>query len=241
MSVRAITERLAHPFVRLRAYFREELELLRDFMRCYKAARTMSAAETRCTAIHEAGHAVILIALGLAFSAVSIIPDVRKGTLGQVYLARHDRTADLRRFPREAVYLRYSMVYYAGAEAVRQLIPTHPNPDAGASTDNRRAANLIRHSIGGDAESVDLLFLLAKRRCALLVDHYQPEIQALAGALEAELILSAKAARKVFMRSLTKRAARPLSFAADPTLDGLAGDEAFRAFLLRLNLPTRAT
>jgi hypothetical protein len=240
MSVRAITERLAHPFVRLHAYFRKQLELLRDFMRCYKAARTRSAAETRSTAIHEAGHAVILIALGLAFRAVSIIPDVREGTLGQVYLARHDRTADLLTFPREAIYLRYSMVYYAGAEAVRQLIPTHPNPDAGASTDKRRAANLIRHSIGGDAQSVDLLLLLAKRRCALLVDHYQPEIQALAGALEAELILSAEAARKVFMRSLRKRATRPLSFAVDPTLDGLAGDEAFRAFLRRLNLPTRA-
>jgi phytoene/squalene synthetase len=75
----------------------------------------------------------VLIALGLAFSAVSIIPDVREGTLGQVYLAQDDRTADLRTLPREAVYLRYAMVYYAGAEAVRQLIPTHPNPDAGAT------------------------------------------------------------------------------------------------------------
>jgi hypothetical protein len=138
VSVRAKTKRLAHPFVRLHAYVRKELELLRDLMRCYKAARARSAAETRSTAIHEAGHAVVLIAFGLAFSAVSIIPDVREGTLGQVYLAQHDRTADLRTFPREAVYLRHSMVCYAGAEAVRQLIPTHPNPDAGASTRSRR-------------------------------------------------------------------------------------------------------
>ena len=35
------------------------------------------------------------------------------------------------------------------------------------------------------------------------------------------------------MRSLTKRTARLLSFASDPTLNGLAGDEAFRAFLRR--------
>jgi hypothetical protein len=110
MSVRAKTRDLAHPFVRLHVYFRKELELLRDFMRCYKAARSGSAAETRSTAIHEAGHAVVLIALGLAFSAVSIIPDVREGTLGHVYLAPHDRTADLRTFPCEAIYLRYGMV-----------------------------------------------------------------------------------------------------------------------------------
>ena len=132
------------------------------------------------------------------------------------------------------------MVYYAGAEAVRQLIPTDPDPDAGASADKRQAANLIRYSIGGDAESVDFLFSLAKRRCALLVYHYRPEIEALARTLEAERILTARAARKVVRRSLTKRAARLLSFASDPTLNGLAGDEAFRAFLRRLNLPTRA-
>jgi hypothetical protein len=96
MSVRAKIRRLAHPFLRLHAFFRKELGLLRDFMRRSKAARTRSAAETRTTAIHQAGHAVVLIALGLAFSAVSIIPDVREGTLGQVYLAQDDRTADLR-------------------------------------------------------------------------------------------------------------------------------------------------
>jgi hypothetical protein len=72
------------------------------------------------------------------------------------------------------------------------------------------------------------------------VDHYQPEIQALAGAFEAGLILSAEAARKVFMSLLTKRAARLFCFASDLTLNGLAGDEAFRAFPQRLNLPTRA-
>ena len=232
MSLREKTKCLVRPFISVHAYLRKEVELLRHIERCYRAAKTRSAAETRSTAIHEAGHAVVLIALGLVFSAVSIIPDVRDGTLGRVYLAQHDRTADLHALPREEVNLRYSMVYYAGAEAVRQVLPTHPNPDAGASTDNRLAANLIRYGIGGDAKSVDFLVSLAKRRCALLVDHHRPEIQALAGALEAELILSAKAARKVFMRSLTTRAGRLLSFASE--------DEVFRAFLRRLNLPTRA-
>jgi len=240
MSLLGIATSLAHRLVRLQAYVRRELELLRDASRCLTAAKARSSAETRSTAIHEAGHAVVLIALGLAFSAVSIVPDVRAGTNGHVSCAQDDVRANLCMLAREAVYLRYAMVAYAGAEAVRQLIPTHPNPDQGASADKQHAAELIRHRIGGDADSIDLLFSLAKRRCALLVEHYQPEIRALAGTLEAELILSAAAARSVFMSSLTERSARLLSFESDPTLNGLAGDEAFRVFLHRLNLPGRA-
>lgn len=239
MSLRRTATRLAHQFVSLLSYLREQLDLLRDYWRDYRAAKTRSAVEARSTAIHEAGHTVALIALGLAFSAVSIIPDIPGGTLGQVYVARDHHTADLPALPREAVHLRYAMVYYAGAEAVRQLMPTHPNPDAGASADMRDAAGLIRERIGGDAARVDLLFSLAKRRCAVLVDHYQPEIQELADELEAKLFLSARAAHKVFMTSLTRRAGRILTFASDPTLTGLAGDEVFCAFLRRLNLRVR--
>jgi len=158
-----------------------------------------------------------MIALGLSLVWVSIIPDVRGGTLGQAYcLEDYATAADLR--TRNAIYLQYAMVYYAGAEAVRQLIPTDPDPDAGAASDEQYADEVIRHRIGGDARSIELLFSLAKRRCALLVEYYQPEIQALAGALEAELILSAKNARKVFKRSLAGRAVRPLTFKSDFTL-----------------------
>jgi len=71
-------------------------------MRDYKAAKTRSAAETRRTAIHEAGHVVVLIALGLAFVGVSIIPDIRAATLGQVFCSPEDVTADRR--ARETIY-----------------------------------------------------------------------------------------------------------------------------------------
>src|SRR5215469_105518 len=54
----------------------------------YKAAKTRPAAETRRTAIYEAGHVVVLIALGLAFVGVSIIPDIRAGTLDQVFCSQ---------------------------------------------------------------------------------------------------------------------------------------------------------
>lgn len=229
MSLRTTAQRLAHPFVRLHVYWHKTLVFVRDFNRDRKAARIRSAAETRSTAIHEAGHAAMLIALGLAFIGASIIPDVRSGTLGRVVWSQDQVTTDMR--AGEAAYLRYAMVYYAGAEAVRQLIPTHPNPDAGASADKRYATDLIRRYIGDDALAIDLLLSVAKRRCASLVEHYQPEIQALAGVLEAEQTLLGKAARKVFMRSLTQRGGRLLSFESDPR------DEAFLRFLRKLNLP----
>lgn len=231
MSLRTRAKRLAHPFVGLHGFFRIGLQFLRDSIRNQKAAKTRSAAETRETAIHEAGHAAMLIALGLAFIGASTIPDVRGGTLGRVVWSQDQVTTGLR--AGEAAYLRYAMVYYAGAEAVRQLIPTHPNPDGGASADKRYAAELIRRYLGDDAVAIDLLLSVAKRRCALLVEHHQPEIQALAGVLEAEQILMAKAARKIFMRSLTQRGGRLLSFASDPR------DEAFLGFLRKLNLPGR--
>jgi hypothetical protein len=103
MYLRAAAKRLAHQVIGPLARFCKELALLRDFTRDYTAAKTRSTAETRRTAIREAGHAVVLIALGLAFGGVSIIPDVRAGTLGQVFWSQDDATADTR--AREAIYL----------------------------------------------------------------------------------------------------------------------------------------
>lgn len=69
--------------------------------------------------------------------------------------------------------------------------------------------------------------------------HYQPEIQALALAAETNLTLSGRVARKLFIRSLTKRSGRLMFFKTDPTLHGLAADEAHQSFLRRMNLPGR--
>jgi len=237
MPLRAKTKHLAHQFVRLHAYFRSEVEQLRDFRRRIDALATQSPAEINSTAIHEAGHAVLQLAFGLDLVAVSIIPDPRKRTAGYVLGKKEVATDDLEMVGRQALVLRQAMVYYAGAEAVRQLIPTDPNPDAGATPDNRRASELLIHEIGGNAEYVDFLFSLARRRCALLVAHHQPEIRALAAALEEKLILSGEVARKVFLQSLAKRSGRLMSFQTDHMLHGLVGDVAFRAFLRKLKLP----
>lgn len=239
MPLRAKAKGLAHTFLRLRSYLRSEFDLLRDAGRGLKAVRTRPPAELHSTAIHEAGHAVLRIALGLDIVAVSIIPDFRKGAAGYVLCEVEPATAELRTVGRKAFFLGHVMVYYAGAEAVRQLIPTDPNPDAGASSDERKAAKLILDQIGGPDDAIDFLFSLARRRCALLVAHFQPEIKALAAELEAKLILSGKVACKVFMKSLTKRSGRLMIFENNPTLHGLVGDEAYQSFLRRINLPGR--
>lgn len=237
MPLRAKTKHLAHQFVRLHAYFRRELEQLRDFARRIKALETQSPAEIYNTAIHESGHAVLQLALGLDLVAVTIIPDPHEKAAGYALCKKPVATDDLQMVGRQALVLRQAMVYYAGAEAVRQLIPTDPNPDARAAIDNRRASELIIHEIGGNAEYVVFLFSLARRRCALLVAHHQPEIRALAAALQEKLVLSGKVARKVFLRSLARRSGRPMSFQTDHMLRGLVGDVSFRAFLRKLNLP----
>jgi len=222
MSLRAQAKRLAQPFVGLCARFRKKLDSLRNIERNINPAKTRSPAEIHSTAIHEAGHAALMIALGFGCEAVTIIPDLRKGSVGLSIdggldgrtqdLSETDvATAELHTFAPEACsYLRRAMVFYAGAEAVRQLIPTNPHPEAGAWSDKERAIKLISN-IASDAESAYVMLSFARRRCRLLVAHYRPQIQALAHALEARLTLSGEAPHTVFMRSLRERPGRPFS------------------------------
>jgi hypothetical protein len=237
MPLREKTRYLAHQFVRLHAYFRGELEQLRDFRRRINALEAQSPAEIQSTAIHEAGHAMLSLAFGLDLVAVSIIPDLRTQADGYVICAKDIAAGQLDMVGRQAFFLRQAMICYAGAEAVRQLIPTDPNPDAGANSDQQRAAEFIIHEIGGNAEYVDFLFSLARRRCALLVADYQPEILALASALEENWILSGKVAREVCLKSLAKRSGRLMTFQTDHMLHGLVGDVALRGFLRKMNFP----
>ena len=175
-------------------------------------AENRAPAEAHRTAIHEAGHAALLVALGIGCSLVSIVPYLSKGWDGFCVPAGPTAAELNVMVARDAYYLQRAMVSYAGAEAVRQLIPTDPNPDAGASTDERHAAEFIIDGIDPDTESPELFFALAKRRCALLVAHYQPEILALARALEENRMLSGKYTRRVFMKSLAKRSGTLMTF-----------------------------
>jgi len=211
-QIRNAAKQLVHQLLRARARLRKERRLWRDIQRGFKAAENRPPAQTHRTAVHEAGHAALLVALGLGCTVVSIIPYLSKGWDGFCGSARPTAAELSVMVARDACYLQLAMVSYAGAEAVRQLIPTDPNPDAGASTDERHAAEFIIDGIDPDTESPQLFFALAKRRCALLVAHYQPEILALARALEENRMLSGKYTRRVFMKSLAKRSGTLMTF-----------------------------
>jgi hypothetical protein len=160
MSVRTKAKRLARQILGLHTYLRKEFNLMREVGRSVEAAKTRSPAETRTIAVHEAGHAALQIALDLDCKIVSIIsvPQFGAGVVGfsidgglepKSLGEQDDATDELHMGARKAFYLRHAMAYYAGAEAVRQLIPTNPNPDAGGSGDMRRASKLIIDHIGG--------------------------------------------------------------------------------------------
>lgn len=166
------------------------------------------------TTIHEAGHGALLIALGLGLKKLTILADDASvgacfdggdgGRLARRLGNKDDQTATLRISAEEAFLLRRAIARYAGAEAIRQLMPEEPEPDAGADSDERWAHFAISQ-ITDDPQSIDLFSALAKRRCVLLVEHYRPEIAAIARVLEVKEKLSGKAARKIFLSSLRKR------------------------------------
>jgi hypothetical protein len=175
----------------------------------------------RKTAIHEAGHAALYIALNLGLKSVTIIRDSDSagsaihggewGQPGQGPGEKDDATAGLRKAAEEAFWLRHAIAWYAGAEAVRQLMPKYPAPAAGAGNDEYNAVQAL-NEITRDDESIDLLFKLAKRRCTVLVEHYRPEIKAIARALAVKKTLSGDVARATFFDSLNKRGAGLKSF-----------------------------
>jgi hypothetical protein len=176
--------------------------------------RVSKRTDQRSTAIHEAGHGALLIALGLGLKKLTILADHDSagacfdggewGRLARRLGDKDDQTATLRMSVEEAFFLRRAITRYAGAEAIRQLMPEDPDPDAGADIDKRWAVFAISE-ITDDAQSIDLFSALAKRRCVLLVEHYRPEIAGIARVLEVKKMLSGNTAREIFFASLRKR------------------------------------
>jgi ATP-dependent Zn protease len=183
----------------------------------------MSARAKRRTAIHEAGHCALLIALFGAGGCrgATIVPDYKAGTSGhainpgqgraaQTFGEKDDYVAQLHMLAREAFCLRRAIMYFAGAEAVRQLTRAR-DAEAGADDDRLNAASDLE-TLTTDVETLDLLVALAKRRCALLVEHYRPEIEAIAKVLLAKRTLNGRAIHKIFVTSLTKRRGMLVTF-----------------------------
>jgi len=93
---------------------------------------------------------------------------------------------------------------------VRQLTRTR-DPDAGSDDDRLNAASDLE-TLTTDGHTFDLLLALAERRCVLLVEHYRPEIEAIAKALLAKDTLNGRAIHKIFTASLAKRGGMLMTF-----------------------------
>ena len=81
-QIRHAAKQLVHQLLRARARFREKHRLWRDLERGFKVAENRAPAEAHRTAIHEAGHAALLVGLGIGCSLVSIVPYLSKGWNG---------------------------------------------------------------------------------------------------------------------------------------------------------------
>jgi len=151
---------------------------------------------------HEAGHAVLQIALGLGCERVTIVPDA--DSQGAAFHSGEypEESAELRAGAPGEFWLRHAVAMYAGAEAERQL--GAENWLAGAGDDYRNATDAINR-ITDDGDSIDMLFKLAKRRATLLVRYYWSEITAVAKRLEEARTLTGDQVKETVRASLERR------------------------------------
>jgi hypothetical protein len=161
------------------------------------------------TAYHEAGHAVLHIFLTLGLKRVTIVPNHAEGEAGATWHGGKypnpdtDEDADMLAIVApEAFWLRHATAAYAGAEACRRA--GVEDWRAGADDDYRVAVDAINR-ITDDEASIDCLYELAQRRVVLLVEHYWPEIEAIARALLERKNLSGEEARRIAVDSLNER------------------------------------
>lgn len=167
--------------------------------------------EKERTATHEAGHAVLHLVLGLGTKEATIIPNYEEGSAGHAihggeWAEAGSDAETMRMLAEETFWMRHAVAAYAGAEAVKQILEA-PDADEGAESDKRAAADAI-NKITDDPESCELMFDLTQRRCALLVEYYRPEIEAVAQALLDHDTRSGEDVRRiVFDESLVERGA----------------------------------
>lgn len=142
--------------------------------------------ERKHTAIHEAGHAVLQVMLGIGNKGVSIVPnyaDMESGHAlhGGGWPEKGSDADNLLIYAEDAFWLRHAIAMYAGKESVRQFRP-QDDSETGAESDRKWALDALSR-ITDDPVSLDLWMTLAKRRCELLVEHYRLVIETVAFAL----------------------------------------------------------
>lgn len=119
------------------------------------------------TALHEAGHAVVSLALGRKVRSASIVPqDGRLGTLRTSKLRRLDPAVSDRRM--RMTIEREAMILLAGAVA-EQIAGAGPH---GGRKDRRDALSLVGFLSGSEAEERAYVAWLRERTRTLLRVHW---------------------------------------------------------------------
>lgn len=154
------------------------------------------------TAHHEAGHAVLYTVLKLGCEKTSIEPD-EDDELGHTWHAAEG--GELFGFANDAHYLRHAIACYAGYEASRRWTPGLKGLRRSANGDYQIAAGHLKKVASDDDESLRLLTQYAKRRSSVLVDHYWPEITAVAEQLIELGTLTGDQVESLFDASLRSR------------------------------------
>ncbi len=166
------------------------------------------------TAYHEAGHAVLYVVLGLVCKGATIVPNEEELAAGS---ATHggecptDEDAEnLSLLAPDSFWTRHAIACYSGAVAVRQITKALDWRE-GADSDFLMAADALA-KVTNDEESLQHLDLYARRRAVVLVEHYRPEIEAVARALLISNELSGEAVRRTVNDSIVSRRAQLLGW-----------------------------
>jgi ATP-dependent Zn protease len=159
----------------------------------------------RVTAIHEAGHAVLAVILDLGAGSVTIESDgVSAGIAHDDGDHPRDEDAEaLYMCAPEAFAMRHATTFYAGAHAVRRA--GFSDWMSGADQDYRSARHLA-YDLTACPSSRDAIAKLCERRAEILVDHYWPEIEAVAAALLERSTIDGDELRRIVRESVRARA-----------------------------------
>lgn len=165
--------------------------------------------ELTATAHHEAGHAVVSLALGRAVRRVSIVPNPKDDTLGHCRGYPSRRLARVSFLPfeeaRRVVEVR-ALVLFAGGLAEAEFLGRANR--VGAQGDREDLADLLLIATGSAAEAAAYGNWLCERARNMVLAHWH-QIQAVAGALLERKVLSGAEVRELYWNPIRPPAQPP--------------------------------
>ncbi len=162
-----------------------------------------SERQQRRTAYHEAGHAVLQWALGVGIKLVTIVPDYDAGTAEHATkkMSFHEHTLEV---VEEAVHQRSAVILLAGRFAQEKFDAALGNE--GCNSDYLEAGDHIEQLCYTEDDKENAAWwTVLEARCRALVEHYWPEITALADALLEKETMDRDSAEDIVLKTLNNR------------------------------------